>query len=340
MSHPASVKPSLIGAFVLGALLLGLASALLLSDGGFTRQSSKFLLYFEGDIKGLQVGAPVNFRGVKIGQVESMSIDYDSRRKQFSIPVVVSIESRKVGFDGGEGSSHGHFDIQELIRQGLRARLNLQSIVTGKLEIELDIIPDSPLRLVGGDDTEYPEIPTVQSSLEKIASAFEELPLQRITRRISKILDVIDKSAAEGQLERTLTSIVHLAERLDNISREIESEAPQLLADGRGSLRDARALMAELSATARETRQLFQRAGERLDAAFDGWDSTLASGEASFEQLKLTAASADGLLREDSTLLRDVEAALRELTAAAHSIRNLADYLERHPEALVRGKQR
>lgn len=339
MSHPEKVKPSVIGAFVLGALLLGLAAVVLLSDGAFARNSSKFLLYFEGDIKGLQVGAPVNFRGVKIGQVESMSIDYDSRKQQFSIPVIISIESRKVGFDGGERNSHGIFDVQQLIRQGLRARLNLQSIVTGKLEIELDMMPDSPLQLMGGGHTEYPEIPTVQSSLEKIASAFEELPLQRITRRISEILDAVDRVTAEGQLERTLSSIVGVAERLDRITQQLDREAPRLLAEGRGSLQDARALMVELSATARETRQLLQRAGARLEGAFDGWESALTSGEASFAQLKQTAATTDELLRDDSALVREVEGALRELTGAAKSIRNLADYLERHPEALLRGKQ-
>ncbi len=339
MSNPGSIKPSLIGAFVLGGILLGVAVVFLLSDSSLTRQSSKFLLHFTGDIKGLQVGAPVNFRGVKIGQVESMSIDYDSRTKQFSIPVVISIEDRMVGYDGIKKSSEGLFEVREMIRQGLRARLNLQSIITGKLEIELDLIPDSPIRLVGDSDSEYPEIPTVQSSLEKITNALADLPLQRIIRRVSGILDIIDKSLADGQLEKALQGIVQVAGRLDNITRQLERETPQLLANSQGSLQDARAMMSELSATAREMRQLLQHTGGRLDVAFDNWDSTLVSSEATFKQVRQMADSADRAIRQDSPLISELNATLRELKAAARSIRVMSDYLERHPEAILQGKQ-
>jgi len=338
MSTQKGISPTLIGGFVLGVLLLGLATVFLLSDGGFTRNASKFILYFESDIKGLQVGAPVNFRGVKIGQVESMSIDYDSQTRQFTIPVVISIESRKVGFDGKQKQSHGLFDIDQLIRQGLRARLNLQSLVTGKLEVELDFEPDSPLRLIGGSD-EYPEIPTVQSNLDKLASALEDLPLKRITRRVSEILDSVDKALADGKLEKTVQSFILMAERLDVISRQLESATPGLLSSSQQTLDETRALLRELNTTAQETRQLIKLAGERLDSAVDNWNNTLASGEATFGQVKQTASSADNLLRGDSTLVREMNAALRELGAAARSIRIMSEYLERHPEALLRGKQ-
>jgi paraquat-inducible protein B len=339
MSDPGHVKPSLIGAFVLAGLLLAVTTVFILSDRSLTRQTSKYLLYFESDIKGLQLGAPVNFRGVKIGQVESMSIDYDSENKQFSIPVIISIKDRTVGYDGSMRSSEGLFDVHQLIGQGLRARLNLQSIITGKLEVELDMIPDSPLRLVGGANTEYPEIPTVQSSLEKITSALEELPLERITRQITKVLNIINNAVADGKLERSIEGIEHVTGSLDSITRQLEGELPKLLADTRGGVGDARALMAELHVTVKETRALLQHTGERLDLAFAGWGSTMASGEASFEQVRQTAATADRVIRQDSPLITEINAVLRELTAAARSIRVMSDYLERHPEALLQGKQ-
>ena len=338
MSRRSNVSPTLIGGFVLGAILLGLATVFLLSGGGFNRDKSYFILYFESDIKGLQVGAPVNFRGVKIGQVESMSIDYDSRTRQFTIPVIISIESRKVGFDGNEKSSHGLFNLDQLIREGLRARLNLQSLVTGKLEVELDFEPDNPPRLIGGSD-EYPEIPTVQSNLEKIANAIEDLPLKRITRRVTEILDSIDKALADGKLEKTVETFILVSERLDSMTRQLDAATPALLAGSQGALDDTRALMRELNVTAKETRQLIQRTGQQLDSAFKDWDTTLASSEATFDQVKQAAGSADELLRSDSTLVREMNATLRELGAAARSIRIMSEYLERHPEALLRGKQ-
>ena len=338
MSTQRSVSPTLIGGFVLGALLLGLATVFLLSDGGFTRNATKFILYFESNIKGLQVGAPVNFRGVKIGQVESMSIEYDSQTRQFTIPVIISIESRKVGFDGKQKQSHGLFDIEQLIREGLRARLNLQSLVTGKLEVELDFEPDSPVRLIGGSD-EYPEIPTVQSNLDKIADAIEDLPLKRITRRVSDILDSIDKALADGKLEKTVKSFILVAERLDSMTKQLDAATAGLLDGSQGTLDETRALLRELNTTAKETRQLIQHTGKKLDSAFDNWNSTLASGETTFDQVKQTAGSANELLRRDSTLVRELNTTLREMGAAARSIRIMSEYLERHPEALLRGKQ-
>ncbi|MCU7811107.1 MAG: MCE family protein [Candidatus Thiodiazotropha sp. (ex Notomyrtea botanica)] len=338
MSDQGKVNPGLIGAFVLGAILLGLGAVFYLSSNGFSSQSTKYILYFESDIKGLQVGSPVNFRGVKIGQVESMSIAYQSQTKQFTIPIIISIESQKVGIDGVEREGHGLFQLDGLIQQGLRARLNLQSLVTGKLEIELDFDPKSEVRLIGRDD-DYPEIPTVQSNLEKIASAIEELPLKRITRRVSEILDSIDKVLAKGEIPKMVETFVLMTERLESITRQLESETPKLLSSSQETVDETRVLIRELTGAARETRLLIQSSEKKLDAAFSSWDVTLASGEATFNQVRQVAGSADSLIRQDSPLVNEMSAALRELGAAARSIRVMSEYLERHPEALLRGKQ-
>ncbi len=338
MSRQAKVNPGLIGAFVLGAMLVGLGAVFLLSSGSFGGQNHRFILYFQGDIRGLQVGAPVNFRGVKIGQVESMSIAYERQTRQFRIPVIISIDSRKVGVEGDEQARAKVLDLQALIDQGLRARLNLQSLVTGKLEIDLDLEPGSEIRLVGRHD-EYPEIPTVQSSMEKLANALEELPLERITRRVTEILDAVDQIVSDGEIPKTVERFISLTRRLDAISQELEQATPQLLASSQGTLDETRGLIRELSETARETRQLIARTSGQLDTAFDNWNTTLASGEATFEQVRRTADSADRLVRPDAPIMTELNTALRELTGAARSLRVMADYLERHPEALLRGKQ-
>ncbi len=338
MSRQAKVNPGLIGAFVLGAMLVGLGAVFLLSSGSFGSQNYRFILYFQGDIRGLQVGAPVNFRGVKIGQVESMSIAYERQTGQFRIPVIISIDSRKVGVEGDEQTRARVLDLQALIEQGLRARLNLQSLVTGKLEIDLDLEPDSEIRLVGRHD-EYPEIPTVQSSMEKLASALEELPLERIARRVTEILDAVDQIVSDGEIPKTVERFISLTRRLDAISQELEQAAPQLLASSQGTLEETRGLIRELSETTRDTRRLIARTGGQLDTAFANWNATLASGEATFAQVRQTADSADRLVSPEAPLMTELNSALRELTGAARSLRVMADYLERHPEALLRGKQ-
>lgn len=338
MSHQSRINPGLIGAFVLGAMLLGLGAVFYLSDSGFGSNTRKFILYFQGDIKGLQVGAPVNFRGVKIGQVESMSITYERQNRQFRIPVIVSIDGNKVGFEGDSQAAGQALDLQTLIGQGLRARLNLQSLVTGKLEIDLDLVPESEVRLIGRDDA-YPEIPTIESSMEKLANAFEELPLERITRQISEMLDSFDRIAAAGEIPKMIERFIAISQRLDTLSVQLEQETPRLYASSQQTLSETRGLVGELTGATREIRQLIERSGRELDTAFDSWNATLDSGKTSLQQLGKVAGSADRAIRQDSPVMTELTTALRELTAAARSLRVMADYLERNPEALLRGKQ-
>lgn len=336
MSGQGKVNPGLIGSFVLGAMLLGLAAVFYLSGGGFGGHSDRFILYFEGDVKGLQVGAPVNFRGVRVGQVESISITYEPESREFRIPVVISIDSRSTGADKNRALKER--DLDSLIEQGLRARLNLQSLVTGKLEVELAYEPESEVRLVGEGD-EFPEIPTVQSNMEKLANAIEELPLKRIMRRVTEILDAVDKVLSDGEIPKIVERVVLVSQRLEAVSQKIEQETPRMLASSQSTLAETRQLIKELSEAARETRQLIARTEGQLDDAFASWDATMTSGESAFEEFRQVAGSAEQVISQDSPLVNEMSAALRELGAAARSIRVMSEYLERHPEALLRGKQ-
>ena len=217
-------------------------------------------------------------------------------------------------------------------------RQNLQSLVTGKLEIELAYEPESEVRLVGEGD-EFPEIPTVQSNMEKLANAIEELPLKRITRRVTEILDTIDKVLSDREIPKMVDRFVLVTQRLEAVSLQIEQETPKMLAASQSTLDETRQLIKEMTEAAKETRQLIARTEGQLDGAFASWDVTMASGESAFEKFQQVGVSADQVISQDSPLVTEMSAALRELAAAARSIRVMSDYLERHPEALLRGKQ-
>lgn len=325
------ISPTLIGSFVLATLVLGLGSLFLLSNGSLAKKPTLFILYFEGDVKGLQVGSPVNFRGVKVGEVESMSITYFHESQEFRIPVVIGIEDSRVEVEGVVTDQSGILELNKLIQQGLRARLNLQSLVTGRLEIELDFMPDTPIRLVNEDDS-YPEIPTIQSSMEKLATAIDKIPVERITQRLSEILDSIDGMMDHGGLKNLITSLSQITERLDKVSQLLVEEAPVLLNNSNATLVEARAMISDVADTAKETQTLIATTDKKLSSAFSRWDSTL-------RQVGDTAKSADQVLNQDSELMSQLTMTLRELGSAARSIRIMSEYLERHPEALLRGKQ-
>ncbi|MET0026163.1 MAG: MlaD family protein [Candidatus Thiodiazotropha sp.] len=335
---PSKVSPTLIGSFVLASLVLGLGVIFLFSGSKLSHEATRFIVYFEGDVKGLQVGSPVNFRGVKVGQVERMSITYSRDTQTFRIPVIIGIEDERVKVDGVMTDEVGKLDLKDLIQQGLRARLNLQSLVTGKLEIELDFQPNTPIRLVDTNEA-YPEIPTVQSGMEKIATAIEQLPIERITRRLSEMLDNIDQLAEQGDFKRFIGAMIRIADRLDSVTEVLNQQAPQILENSSLTLKQAQQSLDEIRQTAVQTQSLISGMEKDLARAFDNWDKTLASGDRTFRQVGDVANSANLLLKEDSEVVQQMKAALQELGAAARSIRIMSEYLERHPEALIRGKQ-
>jgi paraquat-inducible protein B len=317
---------------------LGLSAIFLLSDGSLSHKSTRFILFFESDVKGLHVGSPVNFRGVRVGKVESMSITYFKESREFRIPVIIGIDDSRVGIDGVHTGSGVLIGLDDLIEQGLRASLNLQSLVTGKLEIELDFHPDTPVRLVNAK-SEYREIPTIQSSMERIATALETVPFERIMKRLSGMLDEIDRMAASGEFERLKTSMVQIIQRLDSVTQQLHQIAPQLIDDSSNTLAEAQVMLKEITKTATLSQQLITDTEGQLAKAFTSWEQTMADGEATFSQLGQAASSADKVFRQDSPVMSELTTTLHELGAAARSIRNMSEYLERHPEALLRGKQ-
>jgi paraquat-inducible protein B len=336
-------NPTLIGLFVLGSLLLGILAVFFLGNDGFSDRSSRFVLYFDGDVKGLQIGAPVNLLGVKVGQVEEMSIAYHEQSQSFEIPVIVNIDQSKLGFDQKQEGESGQRLLDNMIEQGLRARLNLQSLLTGKMEVELAFHPDTPVRL-SGRPAAYPEIPTIPSSMEKLTSALEELPLQRMINRVTEILDTLQKTLSGADIPSLTSNLAAVMRRLEQISAQLEKATPQLtessltlLHESQGLVtelrRDLKPLIGEWTRVAADSRSLVQRLDQDLDR-------TLTTGNAALLQVQRSASSVNALVGENSPLLTDLTNALQELAAAARSIRIMAEYLERHPEALLRGKQR
>ncbi|MEJ2620515.1 MAG: MlaD family protein [Candidatus Thiodiazotropha sp.] len=332
------LSPTLIGSFVLLSLVLGVGALFMLSNGSLSQHATQFILYFEGDVKGLQVGSPVNFRGVKVGQVESMSISYSQESQAFRIPVVIGIQDARVEVEGVVTNEQGMLKLDSLIQQGLRARLNLQSLVTGKLEIELDFMPETPIRLIN-EDHRYPEIPTVQSSMEKLATAIDQIPVERITQRLSEILDSVDEMMGKGEFKQLTASLLLIAQRLDQVSLLLAEQAPRLLANSDTLLVDAQAMVGELSKAAKQTQHLVAKTETNLTSAFSQWEQTMASGDATFSKAGDTVQSVDHLLKSDSELMNQLTQSITELGRAARSIRIMSEYLERHPEALLRGKQ-
>jgi len=182
-----------IGVFVVGSAALLVIAVLVFGSGALFRQSDKYILFFNGSVKGLSVGAPVIFRGVKIGTVRDISLIYDRKIQDVLIPVIIDVELSRVK---GAPEKIGYPEYDLLIKQGLRARLEIQSFITGQLMISFDFYPDKPAKLCG-IIKQYPELPTLPISPD-IFDLMQELPIKEITDNLEDTVAGINKIVNEG----------------------------------------------------------------------------------------------------------------------------------------------
>jgi len=310
-------NPTVIGAFVVGAAIIAVAAVMILTGGELFQKKMTFVMHFQGSVKGLNVGAPVSYRGVQIGTVKNIQIvlspDVDVR-----IPVTVEIDPAAftlVGFERKmtldefrEGIDRG------ARRDGLRAQLQTQSLLTGQLFIQLDYYPDTPARFVEAGD--IPEIPTVPTALQEIGKALQEFPLEKVLadlqRAITSLADLAGSEKISGAIQtvdQAFRDVSKLVNNLDSRTKPLEStlvEARQTLVEGREALSKAAA--------------------------------TLAAAEQTFVKATETLEPMKSLVADDSELLESIDEALAALTEAANAIGALAETLERRPEAILKGK--
>ncbi len=370
----------IVGSFVLAGLALGIGAILTLGSGRLFRERVRYVVFFSGAVSGLQEGAPVTFRGVKVGTVTDIAVAVGGD-EQVRIPVYIELEPDSIRRKGSlEWAADMHRRIEELVEQGLRAQLQLQSLLTGQLMVQLDLFPEEPPRLVGGD-LSVPELPTKQSGLERLTRSVEELKLDEIAARMLNALEGIDRIVNSRQVQEGLTDSAVILRDLREVVAELKTRAGPVSAQIGQTSASLRTLIEQLNlridplltrleATTAETQRLMANINASVDRLTpkveQGVDTTTRFLEHTGRQLDLKEGPAADLVRNltqtsiaaqrtlqqtQQTLARfetvagpgspletEATALIVELREAARSLRVLNEYLQRHPEALLRGK--
>lgn len=317
------ISPTLIGVFVVGAIALAVAAVIVFGSGRLFAERYKFVAFFEGSVFGLNPGAPVICKGVRVGTVTGIELLSDPDEPAMEIAVFFETEPRRVRVTGRKTTFDSYEKMQKMIEHGLRAKLEMQSFLTRHLMVVLDFHPDTPVRLVG-IQIGYPEVPTIRSPMQELLETVERLPLEEMASSIRSALEGIEKvinspTVAEGleALKGTLVAaeklVNHVDEKLDSLAKSMEE-------------------------TLQDTRRLVRSLDAQVDPLASGLGQTLEAARLAIIEAQGTIASIESNMREDSPLIHELTAALSELAAASRSLRLLADFLERHPEALLRGK--
>jgi paraquat-inducible protein B len=190
---------TMIGLFVVVALVLLIIGVVVFGSGTLFKRTNKFVLYFDGSVKGLSIGAPVTFRGVSIGTVKDISLIYDSKAGTIMLPVIVEIEQGRIKGTPSFGELGGD---KKMIALGLRGKLEAQSFLTGQLMISFDFYPDKPAQL-RGILKQYPELPTLPTSPD-IFELMNEMPIKEIAKNIEAATKGIDRLVNSSDLQRSI----------------------------------------------------------------------------------------------------------------------------------------
>lgn len=313
---------TLIGAFVVGAVILIVAGLLVFGGGKFMKKTAKFVLFFESSVKGLNVGSPVLIGGVKIGAVKSINIETNTKTMDFYVPIIIETQRDKIRIIKGKRITMEE-SLPLLIDKGMRAQLNMGNLITGQLIIELGYHPDTPVKLLGLNK-EYPEIPTIPSTFQRIYDTLKNLHLEETVEKLMSAVEAFEEILKSPDIP----AILHSA----NLT----------LADARKLINDVNSRVAPLADNMDHTLTEYRKVASNVNTQVEPLASKLTEGlDASHEamdQAKKTLEALQSRLGEDSPLLNQLDNTLREFSEMAHSIRSLANYLSRHPEALLRGK--
>ena len=266
----------------------------------------RFVLFFEDSVRGLTIGAPVEFKGIKVGSVIDLRLEYDEKKSAFRIPVVVELEPERIVERGDRMKKAPREAFQALVKRGLRARLQTGNLLTGQLYVDLDMQPKTPIRLAAAGRIE-PELPTVQGKIEQLTGS--------LTGILDK-LDKVDFASIGAELQGTLKGANAIA------------NGPKLDAS-----------LTDLAASLAGVRSIMKKVDSRAEPITANLEQALAAARDTLEKAKSTMALVDGVLASDSPLQGNVIRLTQELAETAKSARALVDLLERDPQSLLFGKK-
>ena len=267
----------------------------------------KLMMFFDGSVRGLSIGAPVDFNGIKVGSVLDIRLEYDSENLDFRIPVLIEIEPERIIERSGQGIETSYEVLNKLVERGLRASLQIGSLLTGQLYVSLSMQPDTPINL-SGEETPYPELPTVKAADFGSIAQSAEVFLNKLNK-----VD-IDKLSLE------------LLKTLEGTNRLFNGpEIKGALDDLQLSLQAFRGILQKIDgSTLQETINSGHIVMDKITETMGTFDETLIQ--------------VNRVLKPNSPLQYNIIKLTGELEETARSIRSLVDTLERHPQALIFGK--
>jgi len=317
-------NPTSIGLFIVIGVALGVTGLLLFSSSKLFTQTLDCVIYFNQSLNGLKEGAPVKLRGVTIGSVKRVMVHFNQPTNDYALPVIIELEKKLIEERMGEPMTTftGTY-LEERVKNGLRASLQAESLVTGVLYVEMRPNPKAPPPVFHQLKNIYPEIPTEPTTIQQLMDNLASLDIKGIGTNINGLvvkLEAVADRLSESQLTASVSNTLAAVESLVS--------APEI----------TNSLVA-LTATMDQYRALGEKLNSRVDPLADSITNSLAEANRTLAQLQGTAENLRGMLRPDAPLQHDLDQLLRQVAGTAESISTLVEFLKQHPNALITGRE-
>jgi paraquat-inducible protein B len=313
----------LIGAFVIGAIIIAVVGTLWFAAGGLSSERSKVVMVFDGSVHGLTIGAPVALRGANIGQVTDIDVIFDAKQITVTMLVTAEILTDSIQMVGAQADLD-KLHSKQLIDSGLRAKLATQSMLTGLLYIQLDFLPGKEANLAE-IDSPYTQIPTIPTELEVIRRSIENIDfaaisnnLQRIATGLDGLLNSEDMQALPSSLHSSLAAVEGAGSSLKKTLDDNSPALAQILEAGGETMATLKTELPKITGS--------------LEESLLRLETTLSTANDTLERIEVAASA-------DSQLMLQLSQTMQDLSLTARSLRTLALSLEEHPESLIRGRK-
>jgi paraquat-inducible protein B len=314
------VSPTIIGAFVVGSFAILLVALIVVGSGRMFTKPIRFICMFQGNLNGLKVGAPVKVRGVQIGTVAEIRLRLSPSEgrlrpdvKELRLPVIVDLDRSQLLARGGTGQALEKSGFQDMLKQGMRAQLNTESLLTGLLYIDLDLHPGAPMNLALEPGGPYREIPTIQTDLAQIQE------------RLSKALDKFEKI----DFRALIASITDAANSIRTLT-----SSPELKA----TLESLKETVANLNQAIASARTVLNNANSKIGPLVVDLRKNSDEANKTMKDTRAALVSLQQMLDPDSPVAVHLNQTLDQLSETGRSLEEFTDYLQRNPGALIRGR--
>lgn len=319
-------NPRAIGLFLIGGIVLAVGGTAVLASTTWFGKRTTFISFFQESVNGLEMGAPVKFQGVPVGTVTGILIQIDQNDKTFQVPVEYEIDLTRLTTQLGTYVNLSDAAVlRQHIADGLRAQMQMESIVTGQLYIELSYSPDAAAPELESHATAWPEIPTTPSLMAALGTGAGSLVADML-----KVLFQVNQMLAEVDMPGINAAVVSSAQAVERLMN-----SPEIMA----AVEQVPIMAVQVNRTMEELEVLATNASGAIDPFQLQVDAASAELIATLQMLRKTLEETHGLLSTDSGVGYGLQEALASFTEAADALRMLTTSLEQNSDMLIRGKK-